>query len=284
MWKGTLTVGLLNIPVAAFTATDAASDVSMNQLHKDCGNRINTPKVCKSCDKELTTADIVKGYENAPGVYVQITEEELAAIKPPSTHTLSVNSFTPLSEIDLIYYDKPYFLSPNGPVAVAAYAALRDALKRTKRVALGVVTMHGRDHLMAIRPEEKGLVMQRMRERREVRSMDGLPGYAELPATASPNHVAMTEQIIESMEADFDPTMHEDSYRAELVKLIQAKVEGGTYTAPAAPPAPAPQDIMSALAATLEQAKSAKMGRPKKAAKVEEVAVPAKAKGKKKVA
>jgi DNA end-binding protein Ku len=277
-WKGSLSIGLLNIPVAVFTATDDVNDLQLRLLHSKCANPINQPRKCVPCGVDVTTDDIVKGYEIAKGQFIQLSNEELANIKPTSTHTINVDSFTPVKDIDLIYFDRPYYLGPNGPVAYKPYKALRDGMKRTGKVALGVITMYGRDHLMAIRPEGSGLVMQRIRERREVRGIEILPGYEELASAADGPHVAMVSQIIDSMEQEFDPALHEDSYRRELLNLIESKVAGIEYTAPVVKEAPPTEDIMEALTKTLEQAKSGKT--KKRMAKAEEPAAAKKSKRK----
>jgi DNA end-binding protein Ku len=278
VWKGDLSIGFVNIKIAAYKAIDAPnSGLEAKLLHATCKTPISQPRRCNKCDVALATADIVKGYDDGQKGYVLITDAELEAIKPESSHLIKVDRFVKASEVDLLHYDVPYFIGPDG--ATDGYATMRDAMRRTAMVAIGQVTMYGHEFLVAIRPNGNGLVMQRLRENSEIRSFDTIKGSEDIPATSDAKHLKFAEAIIENMAEEFDDS-HEDACRKELAAIIKRKIAG--EEAPAAV-AVVEQKPMTDFLAALEQSAKLKHVKKPKPVKVAEVA-PVKAKKTKKAA
>jgi DNA end-binding protein Ku len=267
-WKGMLSFGVVNIPIAAFKAVEDADEGSeFNLLHATCKTRITSPRRCAKCDiVTVPQAEIVRGYEYAPGQYVTFTDDEIKAIRPKSTHNISIEYFLPAEDISVLYFDKPNYLSANGPVGAKALATVRDAMRETGKVGIGTVAVNGHDNLVIVRPEENALVMQRIREAKEVRSIADIKDYDTIPAESDPRHLSVAMQIIEGMTSEFDPTLHEDSFRKEKRAAIERKIAGEEYTPPNAEEPTPVIDVMAALEATLAQQKA----KPKK---IKEVAV-----------
>src|SRR5690349_7001427 len=156
-WKGFLKISLVNIPVRVFPATDSAATISFNQLHAECQTRIQQKRWCPNCDREVPLSEIVKGYEFEKGRYVVMEEEDIQKVRVESTRVIDLAQFTDETSIDPIYVDRAYYLAPDGAVAADAFAVMRDGM--AGKAGIGKVALYGREYLVAVKPQKKGLVM-----------------------------------------------------------------------------------------------------------------------------
>jgi DNA end-binding protein Ku len=276
-WKGYLKISLVNIPIRVFPATDAAATVSFNQLHRECGSRIQQKKWCPTCQVEVTNTDLVKGYEFEKGRYVQVEEEDLAKVRPVSTRVINVVQFTEAATIDPVYVERPYYLAPDGQVAAEAFAVIREGM--AGKAAVGKVALYGREYLVAIQPRENGLVMFTLRHASEVRAMSAIDELKLVPAKIKPDEVKLARQVIGSFETEGDLTQYRDEYQDELRRIIDMKVEGKEVVGSPEEAPPKVVNLMDALRESLERVSSTK----KRAARVVETPTAAapKAAGKK---
>ena len=264
MWKGSISFGLVNIPVKMFSATED-KDVRFRHLHKDCGTPIKYIKTCPHCDREVKMDEIVKGYEYEPGRFVLIKDEEIEAIVPATRKTIEILDFVDLKQIDPIYFDKTYFLSPH-ETGDKAYVLLREAMHQTGKIAIAKITIRSKESLAAVRIYQDCIVMETIFYPDEVRPIEQVPG---LPQQVTPieAEMKMAIQLIDQLATDFDPGKYTDEYRKNLLDLIHAKVEGeDIQEAPEAPRMNKVVDLMAALQASLEATKE-----PKQMTKQEEV-------------
>jgi DNA end-binding protein Ku len=220
-WQGHLRLSLVSCPVALYTATSRSHDVSFNMLHKDTHNRIRMIPT----DPELgpvERSDIVKGYQIEKDRYVIVTPEEIENVRLESTRIIDIDKFVGEDEIDRLYWNDPYFLVPDGKVAIEAFTVIREAMKSAGKVALGRVVMHQRERLLAMEPRGKGLVAYTLRTYDEVKKPEDV--FEDIPdKTPDKNMVEIASKIIEQQEGPFDPTEFKDHYEDALRALIQEK-------------------------------------------------------------
>ncbi len=249
-WQGHLRLSLVTCPVALYTATSASGDVRFNLLHKDTHNRIKMV----TTDPDLGPVDrkdLVKGYEIEKGRYVVVTEDEIKSVRLETTKTIDIERFVNAADIDRLYWNDPYYLVPDGKLAVDAYAVIREAMARQERMAIGRVVLHQRERLLAIEPRDNGLVAYSLRTFDEVRKPEEY--FASIPdAKADPAMIEIAEKIIEQKQGPFDPTQFNDHYEQALRKLIQEKEKGRTVTV-AEPKEAEVIDLMEALRRSLGQ-------------------------------
>jgi len=274
-WKGFLKISLVNIPVRVFPATDAAATITFNQLHRECGSRIQQKKWCPTCQTEVANADLVKGYEFEKGKYVVLDEEDLAKVRPASTHIINIVQFAEASLIDPVFVERPYYLAPDGQVAAEAFAVIREGM--AGKAAVGKLALYGREYLVAIQPRENGLVMFTLRHAREVRAMSAIDELKLVPAKIKPEEVRLARQVIGNFETQGDLTQYQDEYQDELRRIIDAKVAGREVVATAEEEPPKVVNLMEALRQSLERVSTTK----KRTAKIasEKPARPARAAG-----
>ncbi len=264
-WKGYLKISLVNIPVRVFPATDAAATISFNQLHRECGSRIQQKKWCPQCQVEVAQSDLVKGYEFEKGRYVTLDEEDIAKVRPASTRVINVVQFADASTIDPVYIERPYYLAPDGNVAAEAFAVVREGM--TGRAAIGKLALYGREYLVAIQPREKGLVMFTLRHASEVRAMSAIDELNLVPASIKADEVKLARQVIGSFESEGDLSQYRDDYQAELRRIIDAKIAGEEVVQTADEAPPKVVNLMDALRESLERVsadkkRAAKIARP----------------------
>src|SRR2546425_3032184 len=156
-WKGFLKISLVNIPIKVFPATEASGTISFNQLHGECRTRIQQKRWCPHCNREVPSSEMVKGYEFEKGRYVVLSEEDFDKVRPESTRVIDLVQFADDSSIDPIYVDRAYYLAPDGPVAADAFAVMREGM--TGKVGIGKLALYGREYLVAVRPQQRGIVM-----------------------------------------------------------------------------------------------------------------------------
>jgi DNA end-binding protein Ku len=270
-WKGFLKISLVNIPVRVFPATDSAATISFNQLHGECQTRIQQKRWCPKCEREVPLSEVVKGYEFEKGRYVVMDEEDLAKVRPESTRVIDLVQFTPVEAIDPIYVERPYYLAPDGQMALEAFAVIREGM--AGKAGIGKLALYGREYLVAVQPREKGLVMYTMRRSNEVRSMDAIEELENVPAKVKPEEIKMAKQVIGNFEGQLDLTEYRDAYQDELQRIIDAKIAGQEVVATEEQAPPKVVNLMDALRQSLDRVSSTK----KKSAKVAEIEKPAKA-------
>lgn len=261
-WKGYLKISLVNIPVRVFPATDAAATISFNQLHRECGSRIQQKKWCPQCQVEVAQSDLVKGYEFEKGRYVTLDEDDIAKVRPASTRVINVVQFADASTIDPVYIERPYYLAPDGNVAAEAFAVVREGM--TGRAAIGKLALYGREYLVAIQPREKGLVMFTLRHASEVRAMSAIDELNLVPASIKADEVKLARQVIGSFESEGDLSQYRDDYQSELRRIIDAKIAGEEVVQTADEAPPKVVNLMDALRESLERVSADK----KRAAKI----------------
>lgn len=225
VWSGTISFGLVNVPVKAFTAV-RDHDVHFHQLDKKTGARIRYEKVSAKSGREVDADDIEMGFEITEGRHVTFDKKELDALRPKSTKAIEVTDFVALADVDPIYYERTYWLAPADDAAGRAYQLLRAAMEDTERVAIGTVAMRNKEYLTAIRPLDGVLAMSTMRFADEVvprKDIDELPSRKTKPA---PKEMQMAKQLIESLAGEWDPKRYHDSYAEELKARIKAKDKG----------------------------------------------------------
>ncbi|KSB89737.1 Ku protein [Caulobacter vibrioides] len=266
-WQGHLRLSLVTCPVALYTATNPGGEVRFNLLHPKTHNRIRMV----ATDPDLgpvERSDLVKGYEVEKDRYVIVTPAEIESVRLESTRTIDIERFVDMADIDRLYWDNPYFLVPDGKLAVEAYSVIRDAMAGAKRIALGRVVMHTRERLLAIEPRGKGLVAYSLRSYDEVRDPADL--FDDIPAKkADPSMIAIARKIIEQQDGPFQPEDFKDRYEEALRDLIRRKEKGGKTKVAAAPPEDTNVvDLMEALRKSLGgKAPAAKAPAKKAAAK-----------------
>jgi len=259
IWSGSISFGLVNVPVKLFTAV-RKKDVRFHQLHAKDGGRIQQRRVCSNDGEEVPYDELVKGYEIAPDQYVVIEPEELDSLDPEATHTVDIEDFVALDEIDPLFFDGNYYLVPDER-AGKPYRLLLDAMKQTGRVGIARVVLRTKQYLCAIRPVGESLVLTTMNFADEVVSQDDLEELPGPQAEATDREVRMAGQLIESLTTPFDANRYTDTYRERVLDLIERKAEGQEIVTAAEPERTAPViDLMAALEASLAAAKEGKLG------------------------
>jgi len=259
IWSGSISFGLLNVPVKLYSAVSKQT-VRFRELREGDGSRVKHKRVAESDGKEVPYEKIVKGYEYAPDQYVVLTKEELADLEPQRSRAIEIQDFVDLDDIDPIYFEQPYYLGPDKG-AERAYALLVQAMKESRKVAIARFVLRNKEHLAAIRPMEDVLTLTTMRFHDEVTSPGDLDGevFEEAkPKKPDQRELEMAKQLIESLTSDFKPTAYRDEYREELLDLLERKAEGKeVVSAPTEEPKPtkAP-DLMAALEESLAAVRS----------------------------
>ena len=247
IWSGTISFGLVSIPVRLFTATES-HDVHFHLLHKRDGVRLQNVRWCPKDEKAVPWDEVVRGFEYAKGNYVPVTEEDLEHLPVKTVHTVDISDFVKLEEVDPIYFDKAYYLAPE-ETGAKAFVLLRQALEQTGRAAVAKVAIRDKESLCLVRPYQDVLTLETMLYANEIRSTKDI---AVDSVGVSPREIQMAVSLIENLSDSFDPQRYHDEYQAALKKLIDAKVEGAPL--PAAPSERGEKivDLMEALRASVE--------------------------------
>lgn len=255
-WKGYLKVSLVTIPVRVYPATESSATISFNQLHADCQTKLQQKKWCSKCEREITSAEVVKGYEFEKGRWVVMDEEDLAKVRTESTKVINLLQFTEADAIDPMYVDKAYYLAPEGPMAADAYSVMREGMQG--KAGIGKVAIHGREYLVAVKPHQQGLVMYTLHHAAEIRTIDQIDELREVRGAVNPAEMKLARQVIESIEGDLNLSDYKDEYQEGLRALIDAKVAGEEFVAAEEGAPPKVVDLMEALRKSLDQVSSGK--------------------------
>ena len=256
IWTGTISFGLVTVPVRAVSAT-RSRDVRFNQLEESTGARIRYRKVSEQTGDEVPNEKIVKGYEVSPGQYVTVTDDEMRALAPKASRTIDIEDFVDLDRIDPIYFEQPYYLAPD-PNSVKPYRLLVEAMTDLRKVAIGRIVMRSKERLVAIRPLDGLLCLETMRYEDEVVPVADVIPPLEEDSEPAERELEMARQLVASLEADFAPDKYHDTYREELLELIDKKAAGEEIVErPAAEEPGKVLDLMAALEASLARTKGA---------------------------
>ncbi|MEC2223198.1 MULTISPECIES: non-homologous end joining protein Ku [Heyndrickxia] len=268
MWKGTISFGLVNIPIKLHAATED-KDIKLRSLHKKCHSPIRYEKVCPVCEEELDAKEIVKGYEIAKGKFVVLEEEELEELrKQTEEKAVEIMDFLDMREIDPVYFNRSYYMSPNEG-GVKAYGLLRKALIESEKVGLARIVMRSKEQLAVIRVYENTLLMETIHYPDEVRKASDVPNVPQ-DDEVSKKEIETAILLIDQLTTSFEPEKYTDEYRSNLMALIESKRTGKKLvTAKVKEPENNVTDLMAALQASIDRAKPAKKPakKPKKAAK-----------------
>ena len=256
IWSGSISFGLVNVPVKAHTAV-RDHDVHFHQLHKRTGARIRNRKVSEKSGREVDDDDIEMGFEVAKGRYVTFEKHELKELKPASTRSIEVTDFVALDRIDPIFYERTYWLVPADDAAKKPYELLLAAMEEKGTVAIGTVVMRNKQYLSAIRPLDGALAMSTMRFADEVvprKEIEGMPARRSKP---EPKALRMATQLLDALESDWKPNQYHDTYTEELRRRIDAKDAGKEIVEeqPAERESAEVVDLMAALEASVDRAK-----------------------------
>jgi DNA end-binding protein Ku len=254
LWSGSLSFGLVNVPVQLFSAVHD-KDLHFRQLHEKDGSPIETRRFCSDEDREVAYEDVGQGYELDDGKAVVLSDEELAAAAPRRTRTIDIEAFVDLADVDPIYFDHPYFLLPQGEAEGSrrAYQLLVEVMRGTDRAALGRFVLRTKGYLVAVRVRDDLLSLTTMRFHDEVRPTRDIPGGGRKPAN---ERLDRNVALVEALSVDWDPSRYEDRYRQRLLDVIERKKKGERITIPEDGPQASPvPDLMAALEQSLQHAK-----------------------------
>jgi DNA end-binding protein Ku len=253
LWSGSLSFGLVNVPVQLFSAV-RDQDLHFRQLHEKDGSPIETRRFCSAEDQEVPFEEVGHGYELDSGKEVVLSDEELSAAAPRKTRTIDIEAFVDLADVDPVYFDHPYFLLPEGEAEGTrrAYQLLVEVMQGTQRAALGRFVLRTKEYLVAVRVRDDLLSLTTMLFHDEVRPTKPVPGGGRKPAK---ERLDRAVTLIEAMSVDWDPARYEDRYRERLLEVIERKKKGKRITVPDDQDEPSPiPDLMAALERSLAQA------------------------------
>ncbi|HEY2319161.1 MAG TPA: Ku protein [Solirubrobacteraceae bacterium] len=255
LWTGSLSFGLVNVPVALETAV-RDRDLHFRQIHRKDGAPIETQRWCSEEDVEVPYEEITHGYELDGGDQVVISDLELQAIEPRRTRTIDIEQFVELADVDPMYFDHPYWLVPasDDDGAVRAYRLLTEVMAQTDRTALGRFVMRAKEYLAIIRERDGALALTTVRFADEVRDPKDVETATQKSHKPSRKQLDAAVAVIEALSTKWEPDKHKDRYRSRLRKVVERKRKGETIRAPDADKAPEPAtDLMAALEQTLEE-------------------------------
>lgn len=262
IWSGSISFGLVNIPVKLYSAVSRKS-VRFNQIDRATGSRIKYKKVSAESGDEVDNDDIIKGYELPSGEYVTVTDDELAQLDPKASRTIDIEEFVDLADIDPLFYDAAYYLAPD-KATVKPYALLSRAMEQSGKVGIARVVMRTKQYLCAVRPQDGKLLMSTMVYADEINPAEQIPELADLDEVeVSDKELVMANQLIDSLSESFDPTKYEDTYRERVLEVIERKAAGEEDIV--ALPEPQEEkvvDLMAALEASVAAAKEARKRHP----------------------
>jgi DNA end-binding protein Ku len=256
IWKGSLSFGLVNVPVELHTATSDHT-VRFHQLERGTADRVRNKRVNERTGREVEFSDIVKGYDLGGGEYVVLSAEELEAAAPERSRTIEITSFVDLAEIDPIFFRGTYYLAPQGEAARRAYALLRRGMHDAGRVGVASLVLRNKEYLVAVRPRADVLTLETMYFADEIRPAGGVVDDAPADTAFSDRELHTAQLLIESMTGSWEPDSYHDVYRDRVVEMIERKRNGEQITVEevARPVAPV-TDLMEALQASIERARS----------------------------
>jgi DNA end-binding protein Ku len=257
VWKGYLSFGLLSIPIRLFTAA-RGERIGLNQLHEVCHSRIKMPLFCPTCDRKVERSEVIKGYEYEKDQYVLFNDEDLDKIEPESARAMEILEFVKVDEIDPLYYDASYYLTPEDE-GKKAYSLLLKAMEESGYAAIAKVTMHQREHIVVIRPRAEGMTLHTMFYQSEIREVAEFSHQDKVEPKEQEKKLAT--QLIESLAAPFEPAKYRDEYQESMKAMIAAKQKGQEVTATVHPARAPVIDLMDALRKSINAKPAASGGK-----------------------
>src|SRR3990172_5312884 len=251
IWSGSISFGLVNIPVKLYTANET-KDISFTTLHTACKTPLKRPYMCPVDNVPVESKEMVKGYQVGKGSFVILTDDEVESVRAESSDLINVVGFVEAPEIGPLFYDSTYYLGPL-ETSVKPFELFRQALLRTGKVAIAQTVLWRKERLVALRPVDGALVMTTLYYAEEVKGPPDLP--ATRPVTITDEEMGLAINLVTALATDFDPTRYKNGYREALLKMIETKIEGKTIEVPQRPEAPTTQDLMAALRASVVAAK-----------------------------
>ncbi len=258
VWKGYLSFGLLSIPIRLFTAA-RGDRIALNQLHEVCHSRIKMPLFCPTCDRKVERSEIVKGYEYEKDQYVLFSDEDLDKIEPESARAMEILEFVKVDEIDPLYYDASYYLTPEDE-GKKAYSLLLKAMEDSGYAAIAKVTMHQREHIVVIRGRAEGMTLHTMFYQSEIREVAEFSHQDKVEPKEQEKKLAM--QLIDSLAATFEPAKYRDEYQESMRAMISAKQKGQEVAATVHPQRAPVIDLMDALRKSINAKPAASAKKP----------------------
>jgi DNA end-binding protein Ku len=269
MWKGSIVLNLVSIPVKLYAAA-RSQRTYLHQIHKECNTRVRQPLFCPTCNRFVDRNEIVKGFEFDEGQYVLMEDKEIKKLAAASSHTLEIVAFTKLSEIDPIFFDSSYFCVAENS-GKKAYQLLTKALDDTESVGIGKLLMHQRDYTVFLRTYQHGLLIHTMHFANEIRS---LPEFGVLEEfQLKPQEIKLTEQLIDSMTTSFKPKQYHNEFQDKLRKMIEAKQHGKSIEIDSAQKRAPVIDMLAALKKSLAESASASAKKKASGAKQRKIAM-----------
>lgn len=268
IWSGTISFGLLNVPVRMYSAV-ARRNIALREIRESDSARIKHRRVAEGTDEEVPYENIVKAYELSPGQYVPLSKDEMAALAPEKTRAIDVQDFVDIEEIDPMYFDSPYYLGP-ADGAEKAYSLLAAAMESSGKAAISRFVFRNKEHLSAIRASDGVLTLTTMRFHDEVVPPGELDdAFPDKKPKVAKREQQMAEQLIDSLSTEFEPDSYRDEYREQLLSLIERKAEGKEIVAPEAeaPKETKAPDLMAALEESIAAVKDKGSASAKKPAK-----------------
>lgn len=252
LWKGAISFGLVNVPIKMFTATERKT-LKFHLLHQECLTPLGYQRHCPHCNRQVEAQEIVKGYEYEKGKYVVMRDEDFEQIPAENSRTIDIVDFVDLKDIDPIYFDKSYYLTPD-ETGVKAYNLLVNSMKETGKIAIAKIVIRSKESLAALRVRNGVMLLETMYYPDEIRSIEGLPDLHK-EVKIHDNEMKMAISLINNLAAPFQPEKYTDEYRQTLLEVIRAKVEGQEITVPEKPVTGKVINLMEALKASVELAK-----------------------------
>ena len=250
VWKGHLTFGLVSFPVRLFSAARAVT-VSFNQLHASDSSRIKQMIYCQAEDKPIERSEIVKGYEYEKDHYVVVDDEDIKKVAPKTAKVMEIQEFVKAEGVDPIYLESSYYMAPDEG-GEKPYALLFEAMRQSSYYAVAKIAMHNREHVVILRPGNKGILLHTMYYVDEIRQVDEFRTNTEL---VKPKELELAKSLIDNLAEEFQPAKYHDAYRDNLMKMIEAKIEGRKVVETPAPHVAPVIDIMEALKKSLAEKK-----------------------------
>jgi DNA end-binding protein Ku len=247
VWKGHLTFGLVSLPIRLFSAARAES-VSFNLLHKSDNSRIKQITYCQAEDKAVPRSELVKGYEYEKDHYVVIEDEDIKKVAPKTAKVMEILEFVETKDVDPVYLESSYYMAPDGG-GEKAYALLFEALRKSGYSGVAKIAMHNREHIVILRPGQRGILLHTMYFTNEIRQVDEFRTDLDL---VKDKELALAGTLIEALAAKFEPEKYKDTYRENLLGMIQTKIQGQKVVEAPEPHVAPVIDIMEALKRTLE--------------------------------
>lgn len=262
-WKGYLKLSLVSCPVALFSAASTSERISFHLINRATGNRLKQQYIDSVTSDFVEPEDRIRGYEIGKGHYIPLEPEEIKDVQIESTHTIDIDQFVPVSEIDPVYLESRYYIAPDDKVAEEPFSVIREAMMKRDMAGLARVVLYGRERILMLQPRDKGIMGTTLRYAYEVRNSSAY--FEEIPSLTLPKEmIELASHIIDIKKGHFDPSRFEDRYQDALVELIKAKQAGRPAPAPVEQPRSNVVNLMEALRRSVEQGKGEESEQPKR--------------------